>query len=136
MGIGAKPEGRAGSLGDNFRPGPGHRGEQPGKATLARYEFDFPDAVQADKFIVPFRDTQDFVHGLDPFPGNPVFSEHDGGENLAQGGAEPLGLQEQCFRSLRVGLRQCQKLGAALGGNNARRLQKVDEASPGQFCVR
>jgi len=134
MGIGAKSEGRAGSLGDNFRPGPGHCGEQPSKAALARYEFNFPDAVQADKFIVPFRNTQDFVYRLEPFPGNPVFSEH-GGEDFAQRGVEPLGPQEQGFRSLRIGLRQCQKVGAALGGNNVRRLQKVDEAPPGQFCV-
>ncbi|PYU61509.1 MAG: hypothetical protein DMG55_07450 [Acidobacteria bacterium] len=35
----------------------------------------------------------------------------------------------------KVGLRQIQKLGTALGRNNFGRLQKVNQALPGQFPV-
>jgi len=101
--IGAKPEARAGSLGDGFRPGSSHGGEQPIKASPARHEFDFPEAVLTDKFIMPFRDAKDFIYGLDPFPGRPLLSEH-GCEHLTQSEAEPPGLQEKSFSSPRVGL--------------------------------
>jgi len=74
--IGAKPEARAGSLGDNFRPGSSHGGKQPIKASFTRHEFDFPEAILTDKFIVPFGDAKDFVYGLDPFSGCPLLSEH------------------------------------------------------------
>ncbi len=134
MGIGAKPKARAGSLGDYLRSGSGHRGEQPIEAALSRNEYDFPDAFLADKFIVPFGDTQYFVYRIDPFSGHPLLSEH-GRERLAQGIPEPPGLQEQGFRSLRVGLRQGQKLGAALSGDYVRRFQKVNKAFPGEFGV-
>src|SRR5229473_3716595 len=135
MGIGANAKARAGPLCDNFGAGPGHGGKQPVKAALPRDEFYFPGAVLTYEFVVAFRDAQDFVYRLEPFPGNPVSFEH-GGENLAQGRAEALGLQEEGFRSLGVGLRQGQKLGAALGGDNGRRLQEVNEALPRHFCVR
>ena len=135
MGIGAKAKARAGPLCDNFGAGPGHGGKQPVQAALPRDEFDLPRAVLAYEFIVAFGDAQDIVYRLDPFAGNPVFSEH-GGKNLAQGRAEALGLQEQGFRSLGVGLWQGQKLGAALWGDNGRRLQEVNEALPGHFYIR
>ncbi len=131
MRIGAKPKARARPLGDNFRRGSGHRGEQPIKTSLPRNEFDLPDAVQSDEFIVPLGNAQDFVYRLDPFPGGSLLSEH-GREHLVKGGAEPPGFQEQGPRSPRVGLRQTQKLGAALSGDDARRLQKANEVCPGQ----
>jgi hypothetical protein len=128
--IGAKPKACASSLGDNFRSGSGHRGEQPIKTSLPRNEFDLPEAVQRDEFIVPLCNTQYFVYRLDPFHGYSLLSEH-GCEHLVQGGAEPPGFQEQRFRSPRIGLRQTQKLGAALSGDNSRRLQKANEVCPG-----
>jgi len=103
--IGAKPETRSGSLGDNFRPRSGHRGEQPVKASFARHEFDFPGAVLTDKFIVPFGDAKDFVYGLDPFSGGSLLSEH-GREHFAQGGAEPASLREESLSGMGVGLWQ------------------------------
>src|SRR5258708_6529734 len=118
MGIGAKPKSRAGALGDNLRPGSSHCGEQPVKASLPRDEFDLPDAALSHKFIVPFGDTQNSIEWLDPFAGYSLFSEH-GREHLAEGRTEPPGFQEQYFRSLRVGVRQTQKLRAALNGDNA-----------------
>ncbi len=99
--IGAKPKKRAGAFGDNLRTGAGHRGEQPVKAALPCDEFDFPDAGLRHKFIVPFGDTQYSIKWLDPFAGYPLLSEH-GREHLAQGRAEPLGLQQQCFCSSKV----------------------------------
>ncbi len=134
MGIGAKAKARAGALGDNFCPGPGHGGKQPVKAALSRDEFYFPGAVLTYQFIVAFGDTQYFVYRIDPFSGHLLLSEQ-GRERLAQGIPEPPGLQEQGFRSLCVGLRQGQKLGAALSGDYVRRFQKVNKAFPGQFCV-
>src|SRR5260370_24502112 len=73
--IGAKPETRTGSLGDNFRSRSSHCGEQPIKASFTRNEFDFPEAVLTDKFIVSLRDANDFVYGLDPFSGGSLLSE-------------------------------------------------------------
>src|SRR6266478_7840304 len=104
--------------------------EQPIKASFTRHEFDFPEAVLTDKFIVPFGDAKDFVYGLDPFSGRPLLSEH-GCEHFAQAVAEPPGLQEKSFSSPGVGLRQAQKLRTALRGDNVRGVQEVDEAFPG-----
>jgi hypothetical protein len=103
--IGAKPETRASSLGDNFRSRSSHRGEQPIKTSLARHEFDFPEAVLPDKFIMPLGDAKDFVYGLDPFSGGSLLSEH-GREHFAQGGAKPAGLREESLSGLGVGLWQ------------------------------
>jgi len=102
--IGAKPEARAGSLGDSFRPGSSHGGEQPIKASFARHEFDFPEAILTYKFIMPFSDAKDFIYRLDPFPGRPLLSEH-GCEHLTQGETEPPGLKEKSFSRPGVGLR-------------------------------
>lgn len=117
MRIGAKPEARTGSLGDNLCSAASHSGEQPIKPSLARHEFDFPKAVLTDKLIVPFGDAKDFIYRLDPFSGDPLFSER-GCEHLTQGGPEPPGLQEEGISSLRIELRQIQKLCAALRGDN------------------
>jgi hypothetical protein len=117
--IGAKPKACASSLGDNFRRGSGHRGEQPIKASLPRNEFDLPDAVQSDEFIVPLGNAQYFVYWLNPFPDYSLLSQH-GREHLVKCGAEPPGFQEQRFGSPRVGLRQTEKLGATLSGDNSR----------------
>ena len=129
------PKARAGSFGDDLRRGTGYGGEQPVKAAFARNEFDFPDAVITHKLIMPLGDTQDFVYRLDPFPSYPLLSEHRR-KYSAQCGAEPPGFQEQCFRGLRVGLRQAQKLSTALGGDNIRRFQKTDKTFPRQLSVR
>src|SRR5439155_21750637 len=129
--IGTKSKARASPLGDNFSRGSGHRGEQPIKASLPRNEFDLPDTILSDEFIVPLGNAQYFVYRLDPFPGYSLLSEH-GRKHLAQGEAEPPGFQQQRFRSQRVGLRQAQKLSTALNGDNARRLQKVNKAFPGR----
>src|SRR5260370_34364315 len=74
--IGAKPKACASSLGDNFRRGSGHGGEQPIKASLPRNEFDLPDAVDSDEFIVPLGNAQYFVYRLDPSPRYSLLSEH------------------------------------------------------------
>ena len=105
MCIGAKPEARPGSLGDNFCPGSSHGGKQPIKASFTRHEFDFPEAILTDKFIVPFGDAKDFVYGLDPFSGGSLLSKQ-GGEHFAQGGAEPPSLREESLSGLGVGLWQ------------------------------
>src|SRR5207245_8267251 len=113
MWIRTKPKARLGSFGDDFGAGSRHGGEQPVKASFACNEFDSPEVVPANKLIVPFGDAQDFVYRLDPFPGHPLLSEH-GCKHLAQGNAEAPGLNEKSFRSLRVDLRQDEKLSAAL----------------------
>jgi len=128
--IGAKPETRAGSLGDNFRSRSSHGGEQPIKASLARHEFDFPKAVPTDKFIVALGDAQDFVYGLDPFSGGSLLSEQ-GREHFAQSGAKPAGLREERLSGLGVGLRQVQELCATPRGDNVGQIQEVNETFPG-----
>jgi len=128
--IGAKPETRTVSLGDDFRPGSGHSGEQPIKASFARHEFDFPKAVLTDKFIVALGDAKDFVYGLHPFSCRLLLSEH-GLEHFAQGGAQPAGLQKESLRGLGVGLRQVQELCATPRGDNVRQIQEVNETFPG-----
>jgi len=132
--IGTKPKARASPLGDNFSRGSGHRGEQPIKASLPRNEFDLPDTILSDEFIMALGNTQYFVYRLGPFPGYPLLSKH-GREHLVKGGAEPPGFQEQRFRFPRVGWRQTQKLGAALSGDNSRRLQEVNKVCPRQCCA-
>ncbi len=131
--IGAEPKSRAGSLGNEFSTRPGHRSEQPVQASLTSDEFDFPGAIPADKFVVPLGDTQDFVYWLDPLAGNSLFSQHRG-EYLAQGGAEPPGLQKQSFSRLMVRSREGQKVGAAFLRDDPCRLQEPDKTLPGQVC--
>jgi hypothetical protein len=109
--IGAEPQPCPGTLGDQLRRGAGYRGQQPIEAALARYEFDSPGAIIAKQLIVSFGDAQDIVEGFDPFAGNLLFAVH-GREDLAEGGAELPGFQEQSFGGLRIGLRQSQELGA------------------------
>jgi len=127
--IGTKPKARASPLGDNFSRGSGHRGEQPIKASLPRNEFDLPDTILSDEFIVPLGNAQYFVYRLEPFPRYSLLSEY-GREHFVQGGVEPPGFQEQRLRSPRVALRQTHKLGAALSGDNSRRFQKANEVCP------
>src|SRR5260370_22606917 len=103
--MGAKPETRAGSLGDNLRSRSSHRGEQPIKASLARHKFDFPEAVLTDKFIMALSDAKDFVYGLDPFSGGSLLSEH-GREHFAQSGAKPAGRREESLSGLGGGWRR------------------------------
>jgi hypothetical protein len=112
MWIRTKPKARLCSFGDKLGARSGYGGEQPVKASFACNEFDFPEVVPTNQLIVPFGDAQDFVDRRDPFPGHPLLSEH-GREHLAQGNAEAPGLHEKSFRSLRVDLRQQEKLGAA-----------------------
>jgi len=128
--ISAKPEACAGTLSDNFRARSSHSGEQPIKASFTRHEFDFPEAVLTDKFIVAFRDAKDFVYGLDPFSSGSLLSEH-GREHFAQGGAKPAGLREESLSGLGVGLRQVQELCATPGGDNVRQIQEMNETFPG-----
>ncbi len=56
-----------GSFGDNLSAGARYRSEQPIKTSLPSDEFDSPEGVLTDKFIVSFGDTQDFVDRLNPF---------------------------------------------------------------------
>jgi hypothetical protein len=128
--ISAKTEGRAGTLGDDFRARSSHSGEQPVKASFARHEFDFPEAVLTDKFIMPLGDAKDLVYGLDPFSGGSLLSEH-GREHFAQGRAKPAGLREEGLSGLRVGLRQVQELCTTPRGDNVCQIQEVNETSPG-----
>ena len=130
MRIGAEPESRLDSLGDNLGAGAGDCSEQPVQATFARDELDSPNVVLADEFVVPLGDAEDFVHRLDPFPSYSLLSEQSG-ERFAQRYNEAPGLYEKRFGSLRVDLGQAQKLGASFSGDNARRVQEMDKPFPG-----
>src|SRR5580704_2061643 len=57
-GVGAEPQPCAGTLGDQFRRGTGNGRQQPIETTLARYEFNSPDAIVVNEFVVPFGDAQ------------------------------------------------------------------------------
>lgn len=132
--IGAEPEARVSSLGNNLGAGAGDSGEQPVQTAFSRDELDFPGAVLAHQLIVPLGNAQDFVDRLDPFPGHSLLSQH-GRERLAQGDVEAPGLQEKSFGSLRVDLGQSEKLCTALGGDYVCGVQKVDQMVPGEFGV-
>ena len=129
MRIGTEPEARRRTLGDKLRGRTRHGSEQPIEAAFPRDEFDSPRAVCGNQFVVSFGDTKDFVEGLDPLSGNPLFSVH-GSELLAKRGGEPLGLQKQSFSSLGIGLRQGEKLGAAFRRDYARGLEEENEFVP------
>jgi len=88
--IGAQAEPRTRALGNHFGRGTGHGGEQPLKATLPGDEFDFPITVARDKFVVPFRDAQDFVDRRDPFA-HYAMPVEESFEGHAQSGSKPLG---------------------------------------------
>jgi hypothetical protein len=128
--IGAEPQPCPGTLCDQFRRGAGYGGQQPIEATLARDEFDAPDAMVTNQFVVSLGDAQDVVGGFDPFPGYFLFAVH-GQEDLTQGGAELPGFQKQTFRGLRVRLREGQELGATFGRDDPRGFQEKNELSPG-----
>src|SRR6266403_372397 len=93
-------------------------GGQPVKTTLSGDKFDFPGVVLTDEFVVALGNTQYFVYRRDPFRGHPLLADH-GREYFAQGSPEPPGLLEQGLRSLRIGLRQAQKLRSPVSRNNA-----------------
>lgn len=135
MRIGTEPEARPRTLGDKLRGRTRHGSEQPIEAAFPRDEFDSPRAILGNQFVVSFGDTKNFVEGLDPFSGNPLFSMH-GGEHLTKRGAEPLGLQEQSFSSLGIGLRQGEKLSAAFRRDYARGIEKENEFVPGELRMR
>ncbi len=84
MGIGAEPKGRVDALDDDLRARARYCSEQPIEAPLPRDEFQFPNSLLKDKFIVSFRDAQDFINWLNPFTGDSLLSEHRG-ERPAQG---------------------------------------------------
>ncbi len=84
MGIGAEPKGRTGALRDDLRARARYCSKQPIEAPFPCDEFQFPNSFLRDKFIVSFRDAQDFINGLDPLTGDSLLSEHRG-ERPAQG---------------------------------------------------
>lgn len=134
MGIGAQPEPRPHTLGDKLRCGPRNSSKQPIEATFARDEFDLPGAICGNQFVVPFGDAKDLVDGLDPFSSDLLLSVH-GGEHFSKRSAEPLGLEEQSFRRLEIGLRQSKKLGAAFRRDDAGGFQEENEPVPRQLGV-
>lgn len=132
--IGTKPETRAGPFAYNLGPRARYCGKQPVQAAFAGDELDFPVAILADQFVVPFRDTQDFVYWLDPFSGHALFSEH-GREGLSQPNLEAASFPEKRFGSLRVNLGKAEQLGTSFGRDDAGRVQKMYETFPGEFAV-
>lgn len=135
MGIGTEPEARRRTLGDKLRGGTSNRSEKPIEAAFARDEFDSPRPIRGNQFVVSFGDAKNFIEGLDPLSGNPLFSMH-GNEHLAKGGGEPLSLKKQSFRGLGIGLRQSEELPAALRRDNARGLEEENELVPGKIRMR
>ena len=80
----------------------GDGGKQPLEAALPSNEFERPGTFAEDKFIVSFRDAQDFVHGLSPgsWEGLPVHNtSEDSPERLAKAkGTKEYGVDGAGFR--------------------------------------
>jgi len=134
LGIGANSERGFWTFGEKFCRRTGNRSEQPIQATLTRDEFHAPGAAFGNQFVMSFRDSKDFVDGLDPFGGDLVFSMH-GRKGLAKRNGQSPGFQEQTFRSPGVRLRQSEKLGSAFSRDNAGSFQKENQSLPGQLRV-
>ena len=118
LGIGANSERRLCALGEKFCRRTGNRSEQPVQAAFARDEFHAPGAAFGNQFVMTFRDSKDFVDGLDPFGDDLVLSMH-GRQGLAKRSGQSPGFQEQSFRCPGIRLRQSKKLGSALSGDDA-----------------
>ena len=119
VGIGAQPEPRLGTLGDEFRRGTRDGGQQPVKAALASDEFNLPCPLTVKKFVVTFGNPKDLVDWFIPVHRYFLFPVH-GDEHFVEGRAEMLRLSEQALSGLGVGLRQSQKLDAAFLRDDAR----------------
>jgi hypothetical protein len=65
-GIRAAADGSRRTFNQKFGGGAGDSGKQPLEAALPGNELERPGTFTDDKFIVSFRDAQDFVHGLGP----------------------------------------------------------------------
>ena len=80
----------------------GDGGKQPLEAALPSNEFERPGTFAEDKFIVSFRDAQDFVHGLGPgsWEGLAVHNaSEDSPERLAKAkGTKEYGVDGAWFR--------------------------------------
>ena len=103
LGIGANSERRLWTLGDKLRRRTGNGSQQPIQAAFARDEFHTPRAVFEYQLVMSFRDSKDFVNGLDPFRGNLMLSVH-GRKGLAKRTGQAPGFQEQslCCRGIRL----------------------------------
>jgi hypothetical protein len=123
QGVGAQPEPRPGTFGNQFRCGTGYGSQQPVEAALASDELNLPGASTANQFVVSFGYAEDLIDGLAPISGDLLLSMH-GREYFVKRGAEALGLPQQAFSGLWVGLRQSQKLGAALRRHDARSFEE------------
>lgn len=134
MGIGAQPEPCPCTLGDEFCRRTGNGSKQPIEAAFARDEFDSPDAILVNQFVVPFGDAKYLVDRRDRFHGYLLLPMH-GRERLAKRGAEPPRFEEQSFRCLGIGLRQSEKLSAAFRRDDADDFQEKNESVPRQFGV-
>ena len=77
-GIGAAANGGGRTFDQKFRAGTGDGGKQPLEAALPGNEFERPRTLTKDKFIVPFRDAQDFVDGLGPGGWERLFVDNTG----------------------------------------------------------
>ena len=129
-GIGTKPQACARTLGNELRRRTGYGSQQPIEAAFARYEFDSPDAILVNKFVVSLGDAEYFVDGLGPFTCYLLLAMH-GTENLTERASKLARLQKQSSGGLGIGLRQSQKLGTAFRGDDARGFQEENELLPG-----
>ena len=86
-------DGGAGTFNQEFSGRARNRGEEPFQAIFARHKVQGPGVVAAHQFVVPFRDAQDFVDGLDPRTGE-RFLVHEGSEDGAERLAKAQNAQE------------------------------------------
>lgn len=74
--IGAGPQACARAFRNNFRRGTRDGGKQPIETALSGNEFQTPNAIALEKFVMAFGHTQDFVQGLNPIAAEDLFAEH------------------------------------------------------------
>lgn len=114
------------AFGDDFRGGTGDSGKQPFEAPFPRDELDLPFLTVGNKFVVPFRDAQDFVHRLNPLPEYPLPVEKRM-ERRAHSRTEPLGFVQEGLRGLRIRAVEGKQFAPTFGCYDLRVLQKSNK---------
>src|SRR5215469_5173182 len=133
-GIGAQAQTRPRAFGNDFGGRARDGRKQPLRAAFACNELNFPVILYSHQLVVPFRDAENLVNRVDPFPQNFLLPQNRL-ECQAQASSKPLRLPQQQLSSLRVGAAERSEFPAAFGGYNSCGLQEFNELIPGQFVA-
>src|SRR5262249_49369797 len=103
----------------------------PIETAFSRYVFDPPSSGCFHELIVTFRYLEHFIDRCHAFARNPLIA-NKGSECKSEGVPQAFSPIQQLVRSLRVRLREGQKLLRTLRGDDPRRSQKPNQLFPAQ----